>query len=73
LIQELETRFPTHGVMDILGIVYPLYWLQLDCEASFPKHLEIIKTIFYFGKTQLLDGVETFVFEVFNTNDLDSQ
>jgi len=23
LIQELETRFPTHGVMDILGIVYP--------------------------------------------------
>jgi hypothetical protein len=23
LIQELETRFPTHGVMDVLGIVYP--------------------------------------------------
>jgi len=23
LIQELEIRFPTRGVMDILGIVYP--------------------------------------------------
>jgi hypothetical protein len=23
LIQELETRFPTHGFMDVLGIVYP--------------------------------------------------
>jgi hypothetical protein len=23
LIQELETRFPTHGVMDIIEIVYP--------------------------------------------------
>jgi hypothetical protein len=23
LIQELEIRFPTHGVMDALGIVYP--------------------------------------------------
>jgi hypothetical protein len=23
LIQELEIRFPTHGVMDVLGIMYP--------------------------------------------------
>ncbi len=27
LIQELEIRFPTHGVMDVLGIVYPSYFL----------------------------------------------
>jgi hypothetical protein len=27
LIQELETRFLAHGVMDALGIVYPQYWL----------------------------------------------
>jgi hypothetical protein len=23
LIQELEIKFPTHGVMDVLGIMYP--------------------------------------------------
>jgi hypothetical protein len=27
LIQELETRFPTHGIMDAFGIIYPQYWL----------------------------------------------
>jgi len=51
LIQELETRFLAHGVMDVLGIVYPQYWLQGDCETSFPKHLAIIKTIFCSSKT----------------------
>jgi hypothetical protein len=25
LIQELETRFPTHGIMDAFGIRYPQY------------------------------------------------
>jgi hypothetical protein len=43
LIQELETRFLAHGVMDVFGIVYPQYWLQPYCEASFPEHLEVIK------------------------------
>jgi len=33
LIQELETRFPTCGIMDAFGIIYPQYWLYLDCEA----------------------------------------
>ncbi len=27
LIQELEIKFPTHGVMDVLGIVYLSYFL----------------------------------------------
>jgi hypothetical protein len=72
LIQELETRFLAHGVKDVFGISYPQYWLQPDCEASFPKHLEVIKTTFYSSKTQLMNGVETFVYEVFNVNDLES-
>jgi hypothetical protein len=29
LIQELETRFPTHGLTDARGIMYPKYWLQV--------------------------------------------
>ncbi len=39
LMKELEIRFPAHGVMNALGIVYFQYWLQLDCDASFPNHL----------------------------------
>jgi hypothetical protein len=65
--------FLAHGVMDALGIVHPQYWTQLDREMSFPKHLHVIKTTFCSSKTQFVDGVETFVFEVLNTNDLDSQ
>jgi hypothetical protein len=72
LIQELETKFLAHGVMDVFGILYPYYLLQLDYEASFPKHLEVIKTTFYSSKTQLLDGVKTFVYEVLHVSDLDS-
>jgi hypothetical protein len=48
---ELEMRFLAHCVMDVLGIVYLEYRLQLDCDASFAKHLEVLKTTFYYGKT----------------------
>ncbi len=41
--------------------------------TSFPKHLIVIKTTLCFNKTQLLNGVETFVFEVLNASDLDNQ
>jgi hypothetical protein len=27
LVNELEGRFPAHGVMDNLSVVYPQYWL----------------------------------------------
>ncbi len=49
--RELEIRFLAHRVMDALRIVYPQYWLQLDCDASFAKHLEVLKTKIYYGKT----------------------
>ncbi len=65
--------FLAHGVMNVLGIVFPQSWSQLDCEMSFPKHFQVIKATFYSNKTQFVDAVETFVFEVLNTNDLDSQ
>jgi hypothetical protein len=25
-------------LMDVLGVVYPQYWLQPDCEQSFEGH-----------------------------------
>jgi hypothetical protein len=51
LVEELETKFPTHGVMYALGIVYPQYWLQAYCETFFTKHLVVIKTTLYSSKT----------------------
>jgi hypothetical protein len=50
-MRELEIKFQTHGVMNVLGIVYPQYWLQPDCDASFANHLQVFKVIFYYGKT----------------------
>ncbi len=46
LIKELEFGFSTHHVMDVPGIVYPQYWLQLHCDAYFAKHLEVLKIVF---------------------------
>jgi hypothetical protein len=28
-VQMLEIRFLAHGVMDVLGIVYPQYWIGM--------------------------------------------
>ncbi len=70
LVEELETKFPMHGVMYVLGILYPQYWLQAYCETFFTKHLAVIKIVFYSSKTQMLDGVKTFVHEVLNANTL---
>ncbi len=50
LIKELEIKFPTHGVMDVLGIVYLSYFLQLENDVSFAKHLEILKIVFIITK-----------------------
>jgi hypothetical protein len=39
-----------HGVLDVLGIVHPWYWLQRYFDASFFKHLEAIKIELHYGK-----------------------
>jgi hypothetical protein len=50
LMRELEIKFPTHGVMHAFGFVYPQYWLQSDCDASFTNHLQVLKVVFCCGK-----------------------
>ncbi len=65
--------FLAHGVTNTLGIIYPQYWLQLDCEASFIKHLEVLKTIFYYGETHKVNEQEVKVHELLNTSDIDCQ
>jgi hypothetical protein len=73
LVQELEIKFLAHGVMDALGIVYPQYWMWLECDATFFKHLQVIKSNFYLGKTHKVDDQDMMVGELLNVNDLDCQ
>jgi hypothetical protein len=42
-----ETWFPTHDVMDALGVVYPQYWLKSTCESRFPTHMDVLKKFYY--------------------------
>jgi hypothetical protein len=45
LLEELATRFPSEGVMDALGVVYPHYWKDSEAaERSFRKHLDVLKS-----------------------------
>jgi hypothetical protein len=44
LLDELRSRFPSQGLMDALGVVYPQYWKDSEqADKSFRKHLDIIK------------------------------
>jgi hypothetical protein len=47
LIDETKSSFPSISLMDALGIVYPQYWVQGDCEQSFRKHLMILQEFYY--------------------------
>ncbi len=46
LIRKLEIKFLAHGVKDVFRIVYPQYWLQPNCDASFAVHLKVLKIAF---------------------------
>ncbi len=35
LIAKLHSHFPSHGVMDALGVVFLQYWLMENCDESF--------------------------------------
>jgi hypothetical protein len=57
LIAEMKSRFPSHSVLDALGVVYPQYWQQGDCEVSFRKHLNVLKD-FYGEPKWIGEGAE---------------
>jgi len=42
--------------MDALSLIYPQYWLQGNCEASFRKHIDVIKK--KFGEPKWIFGKE---------------
>ena len=52
LINELQSHFSLHEVMDALGMLYPQYWLQIRADVYFPQHLAVLKA--HYSKTKTL-------------------
>jgi hypothetical protein len=62
LIDELDSRFPSHEVLDAFGILYPQYWVQEGTEDSFPHHHAVLKKQYSHRQTTIgKDGDFTFV------------
>jgi hypothetical protein len=58
LLDETKARFLSVSLMDALGVVYPQYWIQGDCEDSFRKHLTILED-YYCEPKYVSNGAET--------------
>ncbi len=45
----------------------------MECDATFFKHLQIMKSNLYLGKTHKVDDQHVMMGELFNVNDIDCQ
>jgi hypothetical protein len=61
LLDELKARFPTVAVLDALGVVYPEYWEQDDCDTSFHKYLNVLKEFYREPKWVGKEGEKKFI------------
>ncbi len=50
LLKELHQHFPNLELMNVLGMVYPHYWVNVDNETTFPCHVEVIVSFYYVSK-----------------------
>lgn len=50
LISDLKWRFPSHEVMNALGMRYPQFLRASYCESLFYYHLDVLKTTFCLPK-----------------------
>jgi len=54
LKSELLKRFPSHGLMNAMGILYPQYWIANvkpeAIEMNFPKHLRVLVDFYGHGR-----------------------
>jgi hypothetical protein len=77
LISELSKKFLSCDMMDALGIVFPQFLLQANCDALFPLHLKTLKAHFCELRSVISgsekDGVSTQVFEPLDARTLDLQ
>lgn len=54
LVEELEDRFPNHDLLSALGVVFPQFWVQPDCQVNFAVHLNAIKAFYSEQKSCLI-------------------
>ena len=73
VLEELDTRFPIVAMLDALGMVYPQYWLQGDCEANFQKHLMVIKEFYGKPRSTMHDGCQIVVPHILDKYSLECQ
>jgi len=71
LVIKLKRRFLDHELMNALGIIYPQYWLQPNCESTFVNHLSLIKQHYYISQNLGVDN--NWVFEAIPSEILDLQ
>jgi hypothetical protein len=43
LIKELSKRFPDSKIIEALGVAFPQYWKNPECDTLFPMHMQVIK------------------------------
>jgi hypothetical protein len=74
LIEELDLRFPTHHVMDAMGVVFPQYSMQENVERTFSTHLCILKDVLCHSKCVVeLDGEGDWVKPLLSAKALDEE
>jgi len=64
LKSELIRRFPSHGLMNAMGILYPQYWARGNTEAmelNFPKHLRVLADFYGYGRIMGKKDVQVLV------------
>lgn len=42
--------FASHGVMEVLRVVFPQYWMMINYDKSFKRHNNVIKAQYYYPK-----------------------
>ena len=45
-VLELDVRFPEVELMNSLGIVFPQYWIQPNCDDLFSLHMKTLRSHF---------------------------
>jgi len=56
LILALDRRFLAQELMNGTSIIYLKYWVQPEVALTFTKHLQNLKSHYYFYKMSQLDG-----------------
>ncbi len=51
LVQELEIRFPAHGVMDVLGLCIPSIGCSRNVMQHFSNTFKLLNQIFIWAET----------------------